>query len=235
MLPNYQLIHAIKSGCTADFNDAVERGATVESRDIDGRSVLEVAMRRGRVDLARRLIRDGADPNGAIGKRGDRLMHIAARTGNIGFLTVLLDEGVDPDSTGNRDRTALHHVSIDGYEFMARMLLKRGANPNATDSRGNTPLHFAAIKGNLVMIKLLLNNSANAGLTNNQLYTPIHNAAANGHTDAVKQLIEHVRASNPRFKSLDLTDRIRRVAERHDQHETANAIATSHCRPEFNA
>lgn len=227
MLPEYQLIQAIKSGCLADFNEAVSRGATVGAKDFDRRSVLEVAMQRGRTDLARRLIRNGADPNGAIGKRGDRLIHRAAQTGNIGFLIVLLESGVDANSSGVRRRTPLHMVTKGGYEFMAVGLLGAGGNPDSTDNQGNTPLHIAAETGQFPLVRLFLKYNANATRTNNQLYTPIHNAAANGHTDATKLMLDHVQATDPNFRASELPERIRQVAERHSQHETANAISES--------
>tara|TARA_R110002074_G_scaffold395526_1_gene584008 strand:- start:5913 stop:6176 length:264 start_codon:yes stop_codon:yes gene_type:complete len=63
VLPNFQLLQAIKSNCLSDFDDAVSRGAASSARDLDGRSALEVAFRHSRPDLARRLIQNGADPN----------------------------------------------------------------------------------------------------------------------------------------------------------------------------
>jgi len=162
MLPDFQLLHAIESGCTSDFNEAIGRGATLSARDFNGRSVLEIALRKGRPETARRLIQGGADPNGAIGKRGDHLIHVAARTGDIGFLAVLLEAEVDPDARGNLRRTALHHVTKGGLEFMGKMLLNNGANPDAADTRGDTPLHLAALANSLTMIKLLLKHNAYA-------------------------------------------------------------------------
>lgn len=224
MLPEYQLIHAIRSGCTANFNEAIQRGATMDARDIHGKSVLEIAMQKGRPDTARRLIRGGADPNEAIGKRGDRLIHVAARTGDIGFLTVLLEADVDANAPGNCERTPLHHVVRRGYEFMTSLLFNRQANPDASDAHGNTPLHFAAKTGSLSMIKILLANQANTGVTNHQLYTPIHEAAANGHQEATLIMLSHERAVNPNFSSSDLVRRIARVAELHGNLDLANSL-----------
>ncbi|WP_372715997.1 ankyrin repeat domain-containing protein [Novipirellula sp.] len=161
----------MESGCLDEFNEAVNRGVTTTARGFNGRGVLKIAMRRGRHDMARRLIREGADPNGAVGKRGDRLIHLASRTGNIGFLTDFLDAGVDPNTMGNCRCTALHHVVKEKYEFMARILLDHHTNPDATDDQGNTPLHIAASKGYMPVIRLLLTHHATATISNNQLYT----------------------------------------------------------------
>ncbi len=233
MLPDFQLVNAIKSGCTAEFNEAMRSGATIHARDLDGQCLLEVALRRGRPDLARRLLSLGADPNEAIGKKGEHLIHLAASAGDIGFLTVLLEAKVSPDARGNLRRTALHYVTKGGFEFMANMLLENGANPDAVDANGDTPLHLAAKLNSLTMIKLLLRNNADASITNNQLYTPIHNAAANGNTDAAKLLLDHERAIKPPRESAELARRVLRVAELHGQHETWSTLAEQLSGPSF--
>ncbi|PHQ33205.1 hypothetical protein CEE69_22110 [Rhodopirellula bahusiensis] len=225
MLPDFQLVHAIKSGCTAEFNEAMRRGATMHARDLDGQCLLEVALRHGHPDLARRLLGLGAHPNEAIGKKGDHLIHLAARTGDIGFLAVLLEAEVNPDARGNLRRTALHYVTKGGLEFMASMLLENAANPDVTDARGNAPLHLASAANRLTMIRLLLKHNADASITNNQLYTPIHKAAAAGNTEAATLLLDHEQAIKPKHESAELARRVLRVAELHGQIETRSALA----------
>lgn len=224
MLPVYQLIHAIESGCHVDFSDAISRGAKITAKDLAGRGVLEVAMKSGQPEMARQLIQLGADPNGAIGKREDQLIHRAARTGDIGILSVLLEAGVCSDSIGTRRKTPLHVVAEHGFQFMAQTLLDNDANPDATDAAGNTPLHFAGRRGDLPMVKLFLKHHATATITNNELYTPIHDAAAAGHTEVAQAMLQHEDSLSSRFRSSSIPDRVRKVAERHGQLETAMAI-----------
>ncbi|MEP0426995.1 hypothetical protein [Rhodopirellula bahusiensis] len=102
MLPDYLLIHAIEAGCLVDFADAIAHGAQITAKDVAGRSVLEVAMNFGQLDIAREQIRLGSDTKGTIGKQNDRLIHRSTRIGNIGFLTVLLQTGVHSDSIDTR-------------------------------------------------------------------------------------------------------------------------------------
>ncbi|WP_430450738.1 ankyrin repeat domain-containing protein [Rhodopirellula europaea] len=203
----------------------MRRGATMHARDLDGQCLLEVALRHGRPDLARRLMSLGANPNEVIGKKGDHLIHLAARTGDIGFLAVLLEAKVSPGSRGNLRRTPLHYVMMGEFEFMTSMLLENAANPDATDARGDTPLHLAAKVNSLNIIKLLLRHHADASVTNNQLYTPIHNAASAGNTEAAKLLLEHEQAIRPQHESAELARRVLRVAELHGQIETRLALA----------
>ncbi|ELP30839.1 ankyrin repeat domain-containing protein [Rhodopirellula baltica] len=224
MLPEYQLFHAIESGCRADLSYALLSGTDIAAKDLAGRGVLEVALKSGQPEMARELIQLGADPNGAIGKREDRLIHRAAQTGDIGILSVLLGAGVCSDSIGTRRKTPLHFVAEHGFQFMAQTLLDNDANPDATDAAGNTPLHFAGRLGDLPMVKLLLKHHATATITNNELYTPIHDAAAAGHTEVAQAMLQHEDSLSSRFRSSSIPDRVRKVAERHGQLETAMAI-----------
>ncbi|MCC9645205.1 ankyrin repeat domain-containing protein [Rhodopirellula sp. JC740] len=205
----------------------------MRARDLNGRCLLEIALRQGRPDLARRLLSLGADPNEAIGKKGDHLIHLAARTGDIGFLAVLLEAEVSPDARGNLRRTTLHCVTKGEFGFMANMLLENGANPDAVDARGDTPLHLAAKVNSLSIIKLLLRYNADASITNKQLYTPIHNAAAAGNTEVAKLLLDHERAIKPQHESAELAKRVLHVAELHGQHKTCSALAERFAHPAF--
>lgn len=155
MLPNFRLIHAIENGCTADFNAAIKDGATADAHDVNFKSALEVAMIRGQNDLARELIRLGADPNQAIGKRDDRLIHFAARRKNFGFVGLLLQSGVSPNSRGTLLRTPLHIAAKLGLEYMVRDLLEHGADVDARDVRGQTALDAAGVGGQRAIKDLL--------------------------------------------------------------------------------
>ncbi|TWU22161.1 Ankyrin repeats (3 copies) [Novipirellula galeiformis] len=191
MHPDYRLNDAIHSGCTADFNDAVDAGADVSFPDWKGQEPLEVAMRCARADMAQQLIELGADPNGAVGKRQDRLIHAAARRKDFGFVRLLLSAGVPPNSRGTCDRTALHFAANAGLQYMVSDLLAHNANPNSSDTSGDTPLHLAARAGQPGTVRQLLGASADARRPNNMLYTPIHEAAAKGHTEIAVALLKH--------------------------------------------
>jgi len=225
MLRDYQLLEGIRLGRRSVFNQAVTRGASIDAEDPDGRSAMEVAVRSGQPEMLRELIQAGADSDGAVGKRGDRLIHLATKLGDIGCMVVLLADGMPADSTGHCGRTPLHIVSKSGGGYMARLLFEHHANPDFCDAQGNTPLHVAAERGNLPMVKLMIKHHASALITNNQLYTPVHDAAANGHTEVAKWLLGHEQVAHPSRLNPTFVDRIQRVAERHGHSETANAIA----------
>jgi ankyrin repeat protein len=228
MLPDYQLLEAVKKGTVSEVHSALGRGANVHCRDLNGSSVLEQAERFEQNDIARILIANGADPNQRIGKRGNTLLHRAASSGNIGFAVVLLEHGVDANATNQSGQTPLHLVAGRGYEYLAKYLLQQGATANVTTKHGDTPLHIAARKGDSAMIQLLLNNGADLAIANVAGRNALDEAAAAGNTDASKHLIE--RSRQTQFDHAETLRRARLVAEKHGHGETALAIQSAELR-----
>ncbi|ELP34552.1 ankyrin repeat domain-containing protein [Rhodopirellula baltica] len=221
---DFQLIDAIRSGCLADFNAAVDAGAYHSARDWNGNPALVVAYKTQRPDYARRLIALGADPHHIRDRRGDTLLIRSARTGDIGLLTVLLADAVDPSVAGQRDRTALHHAAKHGFDFVARSLIDHGANLDAGDNHRHAPLHLAARHGRTGVVRELLRAGATTNAQNHTSYTPAHEAAASGHADIAKQILGKERPHRRTHDFIRLVEQISHVAERHDHPEASKAI-----------
>jgi ankyrin repeat protein len=225
MLPDYQLLEAVKKGTVSEVHSALGRGANVHCRDLNGSSVLEQAERFEQSDIARILIANGADPNQRIGNRGDTLLHRAAASGNIGFAVVLLEHGADANAMNGTGQSPLHLAAGRGYEYLADHLLQQGATANATTKHGDTPLHIAARKGDGAMIQLLLNKGVDLGIANVAGRTALDEAAAAGNTDAAKRLIE--RSRGMQGDHAETLRRARLAAEQHGYGDTALAIESA--------
>ena len=222
MLPNYALIEAIKHGSLTAFKEATERGASIDTKDLDGLSTLEVAQKYAQPEMARILCRLGADVNESIGRQGDSLIHRTARQGDIGFTSLLIECGADVNATNDHGKTPLHYAVSGGFQFLADALLAGGADHNQATPFGDTPLHIAARRGNRPIVSKLLKHGANASLTNHTKYTPLHEAAAAGKSEVVSLLIE--RGGYDKYAKRVLLPTVRRAAELHGHHETVAAI-----------
>ncbi|XZE53981.1 ankyrin repeat domain-containing protein [Planctomycetaceae bacterium SH139] len=190
MLPKYALLEAIRFDCTADFERALERGATLDARDYYQRSAVEIAFRFNSVNSLRRFIQLGADPNPAIGKRGERLIHAAARDGNHDTLTALLEAGVDLNQRGVGGKTPLHLLCERNYEYLAEILLRAVASPHVRANKRQTPLHIASQLGHLGLVRILVNSGANPLAENRSRFTAIHEAAKSGQQNIVNFFIQ---------------------------------------------
>ena len=56
------------------------------------------------------------------------------------------------DTVDERQQTALHVASANGFKVCAGLLLDSGAKTEAIDLDGRTPLHVAASNGNVNVI-----------------------------------------------------------------------------------
>ncbi len=222
MLPDYALIESIKGGTPSGIEHAMRLGAKITARDVSGMSVLEVALAWEQPQIARELIRLGADVNESIGKNGDSLLHRAARTGDIGFTILLAEHGANVNVVNDAGKSPLHYAVAGGFQYLADALVNAGANVNAATPQGDTALHIAAKLGDVPMIKSLLKAGAEPLRTNNAGYTALHEAAAAGKTDVVSLLIDNT--SLGMSERATLLPRVRLAAELHGHADTALAI-----------
>ncbi|KAJ3099157.1 hypothetical protein HDU96_010785 [Phlyctochytrium bullatum] len=139
-------------------------------------------------DLARLLLLNGADPNGA-GPNGFhegntplayRCLY-ARSSEDLKVLQVLLEHGANPNSLGASGSVLLHEAARVATNYsqnpwkieVARTLLEAGADPNIQDANGRTPLHVACMKANDIMINLLVRYGANMMITDDNGLTPL--------------------------------------------------------------
>ncbi|GAX83385.1 hypothetical protein CEUSTIGMA_g10810.t1 [Chlamydomonas eustigma] len=132
----------------------LECGANASSiRDEDGRSTLHSVCEDDLgIEMARLLLRAGADPNAADFSAWTPL-HCCAAMGAVPYAALLLEAGAKVDALNDSDQTPLLLAceSSDSqwvnrgcdYQGVVSLLLQHHANVNQVDSFGETPLHMA--------------------------------------------------------------------------------------------
>ena len=189
MLPDYQLIEAIKHGSECEFKEALARGARADARDLDGASALLLAAKRGELDMVRILLDRGADASMKIDAKGNTPLHYASATGNFGFAVQLLHHLKDFDQKNILEQTPLHVAVAAGHEYLACELIKCGAWPDSIDRHGNTPMHLAARNGNDALLKRLHDVGSSLSMRNRNGYTPLLEAAKQGRLSSMRLLL----------------------------------------------
>jgi hypothetical protein len=121
-----------------------------------GDTALHVAAAGYRVEIAKMLLKAGADTNAAGNHRSSRPLHYAA------------DGYVISDLWDEKRQVA-----------MIRLLLKAGAEINAQDKNGATPLHRAVRTRCAAAVKCLLDSGADATIKNKPGSTAFHLAVQN--------------------------------------------------------
>ncbi|KAH7041432.1 ankyrin repeat-containing domain protein [Microdochium trichocladiopsis] len=130
------LLAAIRRGNTPLISLLLAAGANLFAHGQTARPPLAEAAHKGRLDIARLLVRSQDESNSATTARSSR--------------RALLDQ------RGGDGRTALHHAAERGHGEMVDFLVSQGARVNARDLDGMTPLLGAVLRAHLAIVHALL-------------------------------------------------------------------------------
>ncbi|KAH8652892.1 ankyrin repeat-containing domain protein [Ilyonectria robusta] len=182
---------AAHSGNTAMTELLHGHGWSLTQEDIMGRSVLDLGVFNGNLELVQKLLaahctaehrdRDGNSP-----------MHFAVSGagGQNKLLLECLDAARCSVSKANAIReTALHLAARLDRGGATEWLLGKGATVGATDQFLNTPLHIAASFNILSAIEILINSGGNVNQAAVDGRTPLHCASQAGAGGAVMALL----------------------------------------------
>jgi ankyrin repeat protein len=122
----------------------------------DGFTPLHLAAFFGHAEIARILIRHGADVS-ATSKNPMKVMplHSAAAAHNREIVRLLLENDAPADAQQEGGWTPLHEAAQIGDVEMVRDLLQHAADPQVRSNDGKTPADMAAAKGHEEILKLL--------------------------------------------------------------------------------
>jgi hypothetical protein len=155
----------------------------------DGITILYKAVKTGDVELIKKILKNGADPNkpNRPERRGEINVPLRAidtnyindtsgydsklkiqRTTQYVIAKLLLDNGANPNLINENGDTILH-FGVRGYstESFVKLLLDYSANPNVQNNQGNTPMHLVNPVTNTFLIKILLQAGADPNIRNN--------------------------------------------------------------------
>jgi ankyrin repeat protein len=142
----YSLVAACQSGEAHIVSILLEGGVPPHGFDPFNHtfSPLHHAARRNQQEVARLLIKHGADVN-CRDDFGNSPLYEAVRHGHHQMVRLLVNNGANINQGDKHGETVLHYAAAPAEEDleMLELLLKLGANPNATANGGSTPLRRA--------------------------------------------------------------------------------------------
>jgi ankyrin repeat protein len=122
----------------------------------DGFTALHFAAFFARADIARDLIRHGADVAAvANNPRKVTPLHSAAAAHSSEIVRILVENGAPTNARQEGGWIALHEAAQIGDKEMVKVLLEYGSDPQARSDDGRTPVQMAEAKGNQEIVKLL--------------------------------------------------------------------------------
>ncbi|XP_054770715.2 uncharacterized protein LOC129278600 [Lytechinus pictus] len=94
-------------------------------------------------------------------KRGETLLHRAAKLGNMEILRYCIDNGLeDVNVHDHAGYTSLHDSCVPGHLNVARFLINHGADVNAEAYDGTRPINDAVENNHVELVRLLLAHGA---------------------------------------------------------------------------
>ena len=154
------------------------------------------AVKRGKTEEVKRLVRTGADVNGKIyleGKENDIFelpLTVAAAHGHKKTVAALLELGANVNASDSLG-PPLWHAVTENYQNTAQTLLASGADANRKCNMitQDTPLFDAARNGEEAMLRCLLAAGADVNAADEDGFSALYSAALGGKTEVMKYLI----------------------------------------------
>ncbi|KAH0560814.1 hypothetical protein KQX54_008797 [Cotesia glomerata] len=214
------LHYAAKGGNFAIFKYLIYRKVKYNFRNINGETLLHIAVRYGQIEIVEWLIRGLKNPeiedyskttplclaircgyNDSIKLllpynyrySYTVLLHCAVlsnRKDIVEFLVKNRNEHVDYYQNEEK-QTLLYVAARSGYAELTQYLISLQSNVNRRSNLETTPLFEAACYGYVETVKLLLLNKADVNAYSISGTTVLHIAAENGHEEVVKVLLEN--------------------------------------------
>lgn len=174
---------ACKAGRTEAMRYLLEKGATYNVVDKDGRSLTELSIVWGNPEVMTILQEHGANYNDVRSVDGNvHPVWKAVFEGQGASVARILDGGLSIEYEHRGVRLLQLAIEANNADVV-RMLIERGAAVNVADTRGWTALHSAAYSGNSELLLLVLQRTDNKEATDQQGWTPLDLAAFYKHDE----------------------------------------------------
>ncbi len=153
-------------------------------------SPLQVASRKGNIEIAQILLDAGSDVN----RKGDRWatpLYLACENRDKKMVELLLAHGANTNiqQCGNHD-FALQEACVNGNEAIIGLLLENGAKADLRGGYFDNTLQAACAFGTESITRMLLSHGADANLSVWNFGSPLGNACTHGKLEVAKFLVE---------------------------------------------
>ncbi|XP_006164231.1 ankyrin repeat domain-containing protein 65 [Tupaia chinensis] len=196
-----RLLHAVWKGPAGLVMQLLRQGASVEERDLVGRTPLHLAVLRGHAPLVRLLLQRGARVD-AVDHAGRTPLHEAAwhghsqpqaeqRSSRLQDLRTIRDKSGSFRAEPLQGCHPWKQCWEPPFPFQdIEVLLDHGADPTIRDRHGRSALHRAAAGGHLCAVQLLVARGSEVAAQDSLGFTPLHHAARGGHVEVTSHLLD---------------------------------------------
>jgi len=166
------LITAACAGDISRLQQMISQGASINTHDENGYTLLICAIDYKQSEAALWLIRQGADIT-MTGRDGGNPLTYAAWRDQTNVVIELLNHKANPNTHFNNGQTPLMLASANGNLDMVKQLIEKGARTTSMDNKKRTALTWAVYAPNPDVLNYFLQRAPDASALNAALYRAI--------------------------------------------------------------
>lgn len=186
------LYEAVSSGNKEMVHILLQNGACANTRPINHKPTLSVAVQRGDVEVVKMLLEQAEPKLEATPPGGHTALYGAVKEGNIELVRLLIQYGANVNVKPSGGAPALCKAYSNGYRDIFRMLLESpGVDVNATPPGDTTTLWHAAKKVDRDTVMALVNKGAKVDAKPSGGTTALWHAATRGDRETANVLLQH--------------------------------------------
>ncbi|MDD5456115.1 MAG: ankyrin repeat domain-containing protein [Candidatus Margulisbacteria bacterium] len=193
-----ELYQAIELADSKQVKELINKGADINYKNKEGKSILIRATELNYDNLVKELINAGVDINGfekgtsdIFIDHGDTALIKSIKQNNDKIYKLLINAGADVNYRDNDKHTPLMFAIYYNQEKFVRDLIKRGADIHARDREREKPVFTLAVeKGNMNIIKLLFSKGARVNDEDRVGWTALMTAAEQGNPALLNMLVK---------------------------------------------
>lgn len=196
---NRKLFEAVKNGRYKEVTDLITMGTdiyhcigiTLRPYNNEYNTPLHLAAALGYLDIAKYLLKKGADVN-ARNRKKQTPLHLAVFNAHKDIIKYLIVHKAEINAVEDEGDSPLAWAVYKGQTAILSLLIELKANIHIQNKIGNTPLHWVAEEGYVDVAKVLLEQGGHQGLSvkNHMGDTPLLVAVQNGRMEMVKFLLK---------------------------------------------
>ncbi len=188
------IIEAVKNNQPAVVEAALKKGADVNTKDGNGKSLLLIATQANNLEMARLLVAYGADVNQQDDRKDSPFLYAGA-SGYAALINLFLANGARFDIFNRYNGTALIPACEKGHLEVVRILTSTKGFPiDHVNRLGWTALMEAVVLGNgsekyVAVVKILVDAGCNIHIPDSEGVTALQHARSRGYA-AIAGILE---------------------------------------------
>lgn len=185
------LHHAVRNSSERVLDLLLDMGRVqVDIPNARSETALQLACRKGDVNIVRRLLQADADPDRRDANGLTPFLSAVFTGAKEETLELLVSAQANVSMQDDRGVGALHFASLHGDTYLQRWLLQHKAEIDSQTEHRTTPLMIASKRGLADTVSLFLDNRANTALTDEAGCTALMQALSAGHAEIAAKILD---------------------------------------------